>query len=160
MTQINDFDYAATGLPDNTRYHSAANLCHRWLLAHMGNMFNPKQILSFMNNQPITAAKNLLEKTENPSEESLIVALLGPAKGDIIAIGGTEHSPQRQAVEKEMRGIFGDRCIDLIHTLAGKPATDQRMLRDAKRIFLVEGLSTMNDQLIGRKRIDPHHQVR
>lgn len=157
MTQMNNFDYSKTGLPENKRFHMAGNICHQWLTRHMGRMFKPDQILNFMDNQPVNAAKTLLEKTDNPSEESVTVALLGPAKGNMIA---QDNSPEQKSMENEARLIFGDRCIDLIRALAGEPTTDPQIIRDTKRIFLVEGISTMQDQLIGRKRIDPHHQVR
>jgi hypothetical protein len=145
------FDYSKSGLPANPVWELCTKMCNRWLDVHMV-MFSPDRIANFMNDQPAAAAKLLLGKCDDTSPESVTVALLGPAKGALLE--GAE-------MEVLMRHTFGDRAVDLVRTLQDpKNATDAAMLRDANRIFLVEGLSTMNDQMIGRERIDPYHQRR
>ena len=145
------FEYKNAGLPANEKWELAAKMCNRWLDDNM-SMFGPERIKDFMHNQPVAAAKRLLNDADNASEESVTLALLGPAKGILLAKGEAEVL---------MRHTFGDRAVDLMRTLADpKNAVDADMKRDANRIFLVEGISTMEDQMIDRKRIDAHHQTR
>jgi len=145
------FDYSKSGLPANDTWELAAKMCNRWLDTRM-KMFGPDRIANFMNDQPVTAAKNLLTHCPDVSPESVTVALLGPAKDALLS--GAE-------MEVLVRHTFGDRAVDLVRTLVDPAnATDAAMKRDAERLFLVEGLSTMTDQMIGRQRIDQHHQDR
>lgn len=142
------FDYSATGLPENTRWEIAADRCHAWLTENMA-MFGPDRILNFMKNQPVTAALRLRDCCDDWSEELVTVALLGPAKGTLAQD------------EAGSRGLFGDRAVELAKTLTSEtPPCDARLKRDAGRLFLVEALSGMHDQIIDRKKIDAHHQVR
>lgn len=153
-----EFSYNDHDLPENKQYRLALDICHKWLTAHMGRMFNQKQIGNFMKDQPITAAKNLMNKTEEASEASIIAAMLGPAKFDFI-----DHPENPRGSESEAFAIqnFGADTVNLLRYMAGLSYLESPMLeRDKTRLFMVEGLSTMHDQLIGRKRIDPHHQVR
>ncbi|MBI3440860.1 MAG: hypothetical protein HY052_03485 [Proteobacteria bacterium] len=145
------FDYSTSGLPDNDKWKAAAGTCNEWLNQNMG-MFGPERIASFMEHQPIAAAKLIMDKCADWSEESVTLALLGPAKGLLL----------EPALDQQARDTFGDRAVELMKYMAGMDAVkfDQDMPRDATRLFLVEGLSTMNDQLIGRAKIDKHHQVR
>lgn len=162
MTQ-SVFNFESAGLPatllSDPAYRAAAEQCHEWLLANM-SVFGPERIANFMHNQPINAARLLLEHTEAPSRESVIVALLGPAKFDLLVAPGGQTVDL--ATEAASRIRYGNRTVDLLLHLAGdaKAPKDDLLTRDAERLFMVEGLSTMNDQLIGRKRIDPHHAVR
>lgn len=145
------FDYKQSGLPANDTWELATKMCNRWLNTYM-TMFSPERIANFMNDQPVTAAKNLLTHCADASPESVIVALLGPAKGALMA---------EAELDTLMRHTFGDRAVDLVRTLADPAnATDAAMKRDAERIFIVEGLSTMTDQMIGRQKIDGFHQKR
>lgn len=145
------FDYKQSGLPANDTWELATKMCNRWLNTYM-TMFSPERIANFMNDQPVTAAKNLLAHCADASPESVIVALLGPAKGALMA---------EAELDTLMRHTFGDRAVDLVRTLADPAnATDAAMKRDAERIFMVEGLSTMTDQMIGRQKIDGFHQKR
>lgn len=145
------FDYKQSGLPANDTWELAAKMCNRWLDTHM-TMFGPERIANFMKDQPVTAAKNLLTQCPDVTPESVTVALLGPAKGALMA---------EAELDTLMRHTFGDRAVDLVRTLADPAnATDAAMKRDADRIFLVEGLSTMTDQMIGRQKIDGFHQKR
>lgn len=146
------FDYSTSGLPANDRWEVATQLCNQWLNENM-SVFGPERINNFMHNQPIAAAKRIMDNCPDWSEESVTVALLGPVKGELLA------GPER---EKAARGIFGDRTVDLIKTLLADPAmaTDENMSRDANRIFIVEGISTMTDQMIGRAKIDKFHETR
>jgi hypothetical protein len=116
-------------------------------------MFGPERIANFMKNQPVAAAKRIIDNCKDYTEESVTLALLGPAKGLLIQdeqTMGTAHN------------LFGERTVELMKYLAGMSAVkfDPDMPKDATRLFLVEGLSSMNDQLIGRAKIDAHHQVR
>ncbi len=142
------FDYSKSGLPDNIRWDTAAQFCEEWLRENMGH-FGPARIESFMNNQPVAAAKLLLAHCDDVSEELVVMALLGPAKEKIYALE-----------EDAATDIFGDRWVSLMQHLMGEIPGDADIRRDAVRIFLVEGLSTMNDQLIGRAKIDKHHRTR
>lgn len=145
------FDYSQSGLPAHPVYELSTKMCNRWLDENMAQ-FGPERIASFMHNQPVAAAKRLLDNCADVSEESVIVALLGPAKGALLAGG---------EMEVAMRHTFGDRAVDLVRTLEEPTnATDAAMARDAQRLFMVEGLSTMHDQMIGRERIDAFHQKR
>ncbi len=141
------FDYAASGLPDNKQWKAATVLCNEWLNRNM-SMFGPERIARFMLNQPVTAAKLIMENCPDWSEESVTLALLGPAKESLLAGVAAAND------------IFSTRTTALLAAMAGKGVADAAMERDMTRLFLVEGLSTMNDQLIGRKQIDKHHQVR
>lgn len=145
------FDYSKSGLPANPLWELCTKMCNRWLDTRM-KMFGPDRIENFMNDQPVTAAKNLLAHCPDVSPESVMVALLGPAKEALV---------QGAEMEVLMRHTFGDRAVDLAQTLFDpSKAVDADMQRDAERLFLVEGLSTMTDQMIGRQRIDPHHHTR
>lgn len=145
------FEYKNAGLPANDKWELATKMCNRWLDDNM-SMFGPERIKDFMHNQPVAAAKRLLNDAGDASDESIVLALLGPAKGILLAKGEGEVL---------VRHTFGDRAVDLMHTLADPSKTkDAAMTRDANRIFLVEGISTMEDQMIDRKRIDAHHQTR
>lgn len=145
------FDYSKSGLPANDTWELCTKMCNRWLDDNM-KMFGPDRIANFMNDQPVTAAKNLLTHCTDATPESIMLVLLGPAKSSLLAGG---------EMEVLMRHTFGDRTVDLMRTLVDrKHATDAAMLRDADRIFVVEGLSTMTDQMIGRQRIDGFHQKR
>jgi hypothetical protein len=145
------FDYAQSGLPDNDKWKVAAAICEGWLNENM-SMFGPERIASFMTNQPVSAARRIMDNCNEWSEESVTLALLGPGKGLLAANPETEG---------RAREFFGDRTVDLLLTLEDPArAKDADMTRDANRIFIVEAVSAMNDQMIGRKRIDRHHQVR
>lgn len=145
------FDYSQSGLPENNKWKVAAAICEHWLNENM-SMFGPERIASFMTNQPVSAARRIMDNCDEWSEESVTLALLGPAKGLLAA------NPETEA---RARFIFGDRTVDLLLTLADPAnAKDAEMTRDANRIYLVEAVSAMNDQMIGRKRIDKHHQTR
>lgn len=145
------FDLSTTSLANKPQWQHAADICHAWLTQNM-SMFGPDRILSFMKNQPVAAAERIMAHCDDVSEETVTVLLLGPAKGLLI---------ENRADERQARAIFGDRAVDLILTLENPVnAIDAQMSRDAVRISLAEGLSTMNDQLIGRARIDAHHQTR
>lgn len=135
------FDYSTSGLPDNPQWRAAADICHAWLTEHM-SMFGPGRIARFMHNQPITAAKLIIENCPDWSEECVTLALLGPAKE---AVAGD---------------VFSNKAKFLFDAMMEKRVPDAAQERDLIRLFLVEGLSTMNDQLIGRARIDQHHQTR
>ncbi len=137
------FDYATTGLPDKKEWRAAAEICHAWLTENM-SMFGPERIARFMDHQPVTAAKLIMENCGDWSEESVTLALLGPAKEAVLA----------------KDSAFSDRAKDLFDAMLEKREPDAAMQRDMTRLFLVEGLSTMNDQMINRKRIDAHHQTR
>lgn len=143
------FNYSKTGLPDNDRWKIAAAACNEWLNKNM-SMFGPERIASFMEHQPVAAAKLIMANCPDYSEEAITLALLGPAKGQLLE------------TEVLSRHAFGDRAVELMRYLSGMNAVnfDAGMPQDAVQLFLVEGLSTMNDQLIGRKHIDKHHQVR
>ena len=135
------FDYSTSGLPDNSQWRAAADICHAWLMQHM-SMFGPERIARFMLNQPVTAATLIMENCPDWSEESVTLALLGPAKESVAG------------------DIFSEKAKALFEAMAGKRVADAAQERDMIRLFLVEGLSTMNDQLIGRAQIDKHHQTR
>lgn len=142
------FDYSTTGLPDNPKWQAAAEMCHAWLTQHM-SMFGQEGIARFMRDQPVAAAQRIIGNCPDWSEESVILALLGPAKGNALS------------AEALSRRVFGDRTVEILHAMADdlKPR-DAAMVRDLNRLFIVEGISTMNDQMVGRKRIDAHHQTR
>ncbi len=144
------FKYEDARLPQSDKFENATKLCKAWLDTHMA-IFKDKGIKNFMLNQPVRAARLLVSETEHVSEASVIVALLGPAKQDIL------KTPVSETMAREM---LGNAAVDLIQYMAGQPSNDPVMQRDAVRLFLVEGMSTMNDQLIDRKRIDKHHKVR
>jgi hypothetical protein len=137
------FDYSISGLPDNPQWQAAADVCHAWLMQHM-SMFGPERIARFMLSQPITAAKLITENCPDWSEECVTLALLGPAKEALLETGD----------------IFSGEAKALFEVLTEKSIPNAAQERDQVRLFLVEGLSTMNDQLIGRARIDQHHQTR
>lgn len=141
------FDFSSLGLPANKKWEDAANTCHAWLTQHM-SMFGPERINNFMHNQPGAAAKRIFDHCPGWSEECITVLLMGPAKGNLV------EDPAAAAQ-------YGDRAVALVKTLINpKNALDAQMLRDAQRIFIAEGISTMNDQMVDRKRIDAHHQTR
>lgn len=150
---MSKFDYSQTGLPSNPHWMLAADLCHQWLGTNM-TMFGPERHLAFMANQPVAAAKRVFDNCDQFTPECITVLLLGPAKGDLI---------ETEGAERMARHLFGDRVVDLVQALsdpAAQAKADASLLRDVGRIVLAEGVSTMNDQLIGRARIDRHHQVR
>ena len=141
------FDYSQTGLPSNPHWMLATDLCHQWLGEHM-TMFGPKRHIDFMFNQPAGAAKRVFDNCDQFTPECITVLLLGPAKGTLIETTGAERMA---------RHLFGDRVVDLIQALhdpAAQAKADPVMLRDIGRIVLAEGISTMNDQLIGRDAIE------
>ncbi len=150
---MSKFDYSQTGLPSNPHWMLAVDLCHQWLGTNM-TMFGAERHIAFMHNQPVAAAKRVFDNCDQFSQESITVLLLGPAKGDLI---------ESEGAERMARHLFGDRVVDLVHVLHDpelQKTADPALLRDVGRIVLAEGISTMNDQLIGRQRIDRHHQVR
>lgn len=145
------YDYSKTGLPDNDKWKNALNICHQWLTENM-SMFGPERIASFMEHQPIAAAKLIIANCDDYSEESITLVLLGPAKGIFL---------ESRAALATAEALFGDRTAALLLVAAGGGhQSDADMERDMVRLFLVEGLSGMNDQIIGRAKIDKHHQVR
>lgn len=145
------FDFSTSGLPDNNRFKVAVGICYEWLNENM-SMFGPERIKNFMHNQPIAAAKRVIDNCPDYSEESINLLLLGPAKGTLLANAETEAAA---------RHIFGDRTVDLLQAMVDPSATpDANMTRDMNRIFICEGISTMNDQMVNRKKIDRHHETR
>lgn len=144
------FDYSTTGLPDNDQWKNALNICHKWLTENM-SMFGPERIASFMEHQPIAAAKLIIANCPDYSDECITLALLGPAKGVFLA---------NQEAVTVAAYMFGERTARLLLASTGGYQTDADMVRDMARLFIVEGLSGMNDQIIGRAKIDKHHQVR
>lgn len=150
---MSTFDYSQTGLPSNPHWMLAVDLCHQWLGAHM-TMFGPERHVTFMFNQPVGAAKRVFDNCDQFTPECITVLLLGPAKGTLIETGGAERMA---------RHLFGDRVVELVRALHDpklQKSADAAMMRDIGRVVLAEGISTMDDQLIGRRRIDRHHQVR
>lgn len=145
------FDYDKSGLPANDRWKIAAAICNKWLDDNM-SVFGPERIANFMANQPVAAAQRVMQCCADWSDECVTILLLGPAKTAIVA------TPE---AERVARHIFGDRTVDLMHAMmdASYPH-DAAMARDINRIFIAEGISTMSDQMIGRARIDKHHQTR
>jgi len=150
------FNYKTTGLPENKSWEEAARICHTWLTHNM-SMFGPDRINSFMLHQPVAAAKLLLAHTAPVSHDLITLVLLGPAKGDVINLLAAD-----KARADSMRTRFGARAMELLRYVADTDGaqSDENMPGEAVQLFLVEGLSTMNDQLIGRARIDKHHAVR
>lgn len=145
------FDYSTSGLPDNNRFKVAVGICYEWLNENM-SMFGPERIKNFMHNQPLAAAKRVIDNCPDYSEESINLLLLGPAKGTLLA------NPE---TEKAARHIFGDRTVDLLQAMVDPSVTpDANMQRDMNRIFICEGISTMNDQMVNRTKIDRHHETR
>lgn len=145
------FDYSTTGLPEKKEWKLASGLCLAWLNQNMGQ-FGDDGIDRFMHHQPVTAAKRIMEHCDSWTDESVTVALLGPAKGIVVA---------NAEIEAMARRDFGDRTVDLVKAVGGMSApVDEAMARDVNRLYMVEAMSGMGDQLIGRARIDKHHQVR
>ena len=145
------FDYSTSGLPEKKEWQQAAALCLAYLNQTM-SQFGDDGIERFMHNQPVKAARRIIENCDNWSEESITSVLLGPAKGIVVA---------NPAVEAMARRDFGDRTIDLIKAMGGmEEPKDTAMVRDIQRVYMVEALSDMGDQMIGRARIDKHHHVR
>jgi len=145
------FEYDKTGLPMNDRWRVAAAICNKWLDDNM-SMFGPERIANFMHNQPVAAAKRVMDNCDDWSEESVTLLLLGPAKGTLVA---------NEKVEEVARNIFGDRAVDLVHAMQDPAkALDDAMVRDMNRIFIAEGVSTMTDQMIGREKMDRFHDTR
>jgi hypothetical protein len=135
------FDYATSGLPENNKWKIAAEICNQWLHQNMG-MFGPERIANFMHNQPVAAAKRVMDNCDGWSEESMTLLLLGPAKGVLIA------SAEKEQVSRQ---IFGDRAVELLKSLMDTTnAVDPAMTRDVNRINIAEAISAMNDQMIGR----------
>lgn len=145
------FDYSTTGLPEKQEWRLASGLCLAWLNRNMAQ-FGDDGIERFMQHQPVTAAKRIMEHCDNWTDESVTVALLGPAKGIIVS---------HPDIEAMARRDFGDRTVDLVKASGGMiEPKDEAMSRDINRLYMVEAMSGMGDQLIGRARIDKHHQVR
>jgi hypothetical protein len=144
------FNFDEAGLPDNNRFRVATAICNHWLDQNMG-FFGPERIKNFMHNQPVAAAKRIIDNTSDWSEESVILTLLGPAKGELLA---------NSEAEKTARHIFGDRAVDLLQAMADPSQADADMIRDMNRIQKVENISAMNDQMVGRAKIDQHHETR
>ncbi len=145
------FKYEDTGLPEKDQWKLAASICHRWLNETM-SMFGDDGIERFMHHQPVTAAKRLIDNCDNWTEESVTAALLGPAKGLVVS---------NAAIETMARRDFGDRAVDLIKAYGGMEAPkDEVMQKDLHRLYMVESLSAMGDQIVGRARIDKHHDIR
>lgn len=147
MTTPPRFDYTATGLPQNPQWMAAVKACHSWLQHHM-SMFGDKGIANFMHNQPVAAAKRLLDTCHDISDDAITAVLLGPARSDILAHPHIGES------------VFGRRAMDLFHALNTGETRTPSILADMNRVNLAEGISGMNDQIIGRARIDRHHAVR
>lgn len=150
---MSKYDYSTTGLPSTPHWILAAQLCFEWLGEHM-KMFGPERHIAFMENQPVGAARRIFATCDDFSPELIAVLLLGPAKSTLV------ESP---AAERLARHLFDGRVVELIKVLENpqlQASADENMRRDAGRVVLAEGISTMNDQLIGRKRIDAHHHVR
>ena len=145
------FDFNTSGLPAKKEWVAAAKACEAWLAENM-TMFNKERQINFMHNQPVAAAKRVFDSCDNVSNECITLLMMGPAKDQLVASA---------AVESVSRSLFGDRTIDLLKRLydANQPS-DAQMDRDVARIILAEGVSGMNDQLIGRKHMDMHHPVR
>ena len=141
-------DYKSLGLPDNEKWENAAKICHEWLTKHM-TMFGPDRINSFMKQQPGAAAKLLIENCKDYSEESVAFALLGPAK-----------SIYNQQTLPMFKATMGDKLVKLLDASEGTVKPDAAMQKDLNRLFIVEGLSMMGDQLIGRAHADKHHHIR
>src|SRR4051812_26977794 len=118
------FDYSSSGLPDNPHWKAAAQICYDWLMKNM-SMFKPEQIARFMLNQPVAAAKLIMENCPDWSEESVTLALLGPAKDVVLE-----------------NDIFSDKAKALFEAMTEKRVADTAQKRDMTRLFLVEGLST------------------
>jgi len=144
------FEYSTSGLPQNPQWEVATSICNAWLNQNM-SMFGPERIANFMHNQPVAAAKRILDNCADASDESVTLALLGPAKSTLVA------NPETERVS---RGIFGDRTVDLLLAMSAPAQADDAMIRDMNRIFIVEGISTMNDQMVGRAKIDRFHETR
>jgi len=144
------FEYSTSGMPANDRWQIATEICNQWLNQNM-SMFGPERIANFMHNQPVAAARRILDNCADASEESVTLALLGPAKSTLIANPETERTA---------RGIFGDRAVDMLHAMIEPSKADADMQRDINRLLIVEGVSTMNDQMVGRAKIDRFHETR
>ncbi|MDD9900629.1 MAG: hypothetical protein OXT65_06585 [Alphaproteobacteria bacterium] len=146
------FNYKSTGLPDNRGWEFAAHICHAWVSQSMGRMFGPDRINNFMQNQPVTAAKRIMDHCDDWSESSVTIALLGPAKMTLL---------EDEKSELMARGLFGDRVVDTLWAMqSSHMARDAEMERDMVRVYMVESLSGMHDQIIGRKKIDKMHHIR
>src|SRR3989304_1565710 len=104
------FDYSKSGLPANPKWHNAAGFCKGGLDQNM-TMFGPERIESFMLHQPVAAAKLIMDNCPDYSEESITLALLGPAKGLFL------ENERGVAV---MGQIFGARTVALLKYMAGK----------------------------------------
>ena len=132
------FDYSQTGLPENQKWQMAAAICHNWVDHNMGRNFDKESLNSFILSQPVKAAKMIVDNYEDYSEESVTVALLGPAKVNLL-------SKQSMWVNS-----LGPRAVAL-----GKHALeesvddiDDAIRRDADRLFIAEGIVTLLDQII------------
>lgn len=147
------FDYSTTGLPSNPHWMLAAQMCHQWLGRHM-TMFGPERHLAFMQNQPVAAARRVFDNCDDFSSDCITVLLLGPAKDSLIESAASEFMA---------RQLFGDGVVEIVKAMfdmESQAKAAPHVQRDCGRIVLAEGISTMNDQLIGRARIDRHHAVR
>ena len=144
------FYYKDTGLPLKDIFMNATEKCHTWLMSHASlSKFGPDGISNFMHNQPVRAAKKLSELTDNPSETLITVTLLGPAKFTLLG------------AEAQSRKAWGDDVVDFLQYLSGdKQAANENFKEDEVKLFLVEGLSTMHDQLLDRDKVDLHHEIR
>ncbi len=137
------FDYATSGLADNTKWKVAAAINFEWLKENMLPRYGAHGIVNFMHNQPIRAANNVMNNCDGWSEESITLLLIGQvARANLIA--SDEH-------EQRARAFFGDRTVDLLKTTYdSKFAVDADMIRDAGRITLAEAISNMSDQMVDR----------
>lgn len=145
------FDYSQSGLPAHDTWALCMRMCHRWLQENMGH-FGEERLTGFMMHQPVQAAKNLLHTCPDVSDAAIMLVLLGPAKGALLA--GAE-------MDVLLRHSFGDAAVDLMHALEDPALVqDAARQREINRIFMAEGISTMTDQMIGRARIDAFHQKR
>lgn len=145
------YDFSKTGLPQDPRFQVAAEMCFDWLNKYMP-MFKGEGVQNFMRDQPVAAAKLLIANVPNVSDELIIMTLLGPARQTLLS--------SQQGFQLAMH-LFGKRGLDmLVATVHETHIQDKEMAADLNRLFLVEGLSSMNDQIIDRKRKDAHHGVR
>lgn len=154
------FDYDTSGLPDNPRWRVATSICEEWLKQNMLDKYGDHGIVNFMHNQPVGAAKRIMEHCPDATEETVTLLLLGiPARALAVS------NPETEAVTKN---LFGEAAIHLIHVLNDRSVAqgDAALLRAADRIELAEAVSALNDQMIRRHEYKTeeqrlrHHDVR
>jgi hypothetical protein len=141
------FDFNKTGLAQKAEWVISVKACHAWLTEHM-SMFGQKGIENFMLGQPVKAAQTLLAACDDISDAAITAVLLGPARSDIL---------RDYAVTKN---FFAPESLLLIKAREEGDFSNAGLNRDLVRVMLAEGVSSMNDQLIGRAKIDRHHPVR